>query len=103
MKNRLSRAASIIGHRAVTVREIAFRCKFRGDELHATEQRGVLGRSFRQRDQMLPRANQDVRRRLWLDVFKREYFIVGIDELRRNFFSADFAEQAIVHEGSSEY
>src|SRR5258706_6896831 len=52
---------------------------------------------------MFPRANEDVRRRLRLNVFKREYFIVGIDEFRGNFFSADLAEQAIVHEGSSEY
>src|SRR5258705_6542062 len=52
---------------------------------------------------MFPRANEDVRRRLRLNVFKREYFIVGIDELRGNFFAADFAEQAIVHEGPSEY
>ena len=50
---------------------------------------------------MLPRTEQDVDRRLRLDVLEGEDFRVLIDEFRRNFLASDFAEQAIVHERSS--
>jgi len=38
---------------------------------------------------------------LWLDIFKREYFLIVIDQFRLYFFSANFAKQAIIHGDSS--
>src|ERR1700687_786038 len=102
VKHGLPRAASVVENGAVAVGQLALRCELRGNQLHASKHRRVLCRGFGQRDQVLPRADQEVGRRLRLDVFKREYFLVLIDQFRRDFFLADLAEQAIVHDGSLE-
>src|SRR5882724_13038910 len=44
---------------------------------------------------MLSWADQDVCRRLRVDIFERKYFIIFINQLRGNFFAADFAKQAV--------
>src|SRR5262249_3087011 len=54
-------------------------------------------RFFQSRD--VPLGNdENVRRRLRIDVLKDEYFVVFIHLLRRDFPCDDFAEQAVVHE-----
>jgi hypothetical protein len=97
MKHRLPRAAPIVDHRAISIRERTLRGEFCGDELQVSQHRTILCGSFRKRDQMLSWADQDVRRRLRLNVLKREDLIVLVNYFGRDFFSADFAEQAVIH------
>jgi len=46
---------------------------------------------------MLSWADKDMSGRLRLNVFKREDLIVLVNYFGRDFFSANFAEQTIVH------
>jgi hypothetical protein len=52
---------------------------------------------------MLSRADENVVRRLRLNILECEYFRVLVYEFRRNFFLSDFAEQAVVHEAYPEF
>jgi hypothetical protein len=47
---------------------------------------------------MFPWTDQDVARRLRLDVLEGKHLVVFVDDFRRDFFSPNFAEQAVGHE-----
>jgi hypothetical protein len=55
----------------------------------------VSGFSMGQRREMLLRDDQNVRRRLWVDVVEGEDLIVFPNLLRRNRAGSDFAEDAV--------
>jgi hypothetical protein len=61
----------------------------------AAEQRLVAGLGVVQRGEVFLWANENVRGRLRIDVFKGEHVLIFIDELRGRLFRANFAEQAV--------
>jgi len=68
VKHRLAGSFAAIQHRAVALKELAFPSKLRGDQLQLSEYHLILLACVRQRFEMFPWANQDVRRRLRADI-----------------------------------
>src|ERR1700722_16788735 len=98
MKYGLACATAVVQHGAVAGGQIALASKFRGDELQLAKHGRVLRSGFRQRDQMLSRAGEDVGGRLRLNILEGENVRVFVYEFRWDFLISDFAEQAVVHE-----
>ena len=97
MKNGLTRSSPIVQDRAVAVRQLALRGKFRGDKLQFAEHGRVLGGGIGQRSQMLARADEDVAGRLRLNILEGKNIRVFVYEFRGDFFFSDFAEKAVGH------
>src|SRR5258708_38908283 len=95
MEDGLAGAGAVVEYGAVAREQVALGGQFGSYQLQLAEQRLVAGLGVVQRDKMFPGANQNVRRRLRVDVFKGEYVLVLINELRGNLFRANFAEQAV--------
>src|SRR5438874_13469406 len=72
VKHRLAGSFAAIQHRAVALKELAFPSKLRGDQLQLSEYHLILLACVRQRFEMFPWANQDVRRRLRADILERD-------------------------------
>src|ERR1700680_2057944 len=92
MEDGLAGTASGVHHRAVALRKIELASVFRGHQLQLAKHRLVFRRSFVQRSEMFPRANENVRGSLRADVLKGEDVIVFIYDLRRNLFRGDIAK-----------
>src|SRR5262249_37298215 len=71
--------------------------ELRGDDEEVPGERGIGVRQVVQRRDVRPRADEDVRRRLRLDVGEGEGAVVLVDELRRDLTIADLAEEAVGH------
>jgi hypothetical protein len=95
VKNGLACAAPVIHHRPVTVEQIQFAGKLRGNELQFSENRLIFGSRVVERREVFAWANQYVGGRLRADVFKREYLIVFVNDLGRNLPRRDLAKQAV--------
>jgi hypothetical protein len=72
MKDGLARPAAIVYDGAVAFQKIAFAGKLRGDQLEFAKNGLMIGCGLVQRFEMFARANQNVRGRLWTDVFEGE-------------------------------
>ncbi len=103
MEYRLACAAAVVQHCAVPCCQFALARKFRGDQLQLAEHGRVLLSGFGQRYQMFPRADEDVTRRLRLNILEGKNIRVLVYEFRWDFFFPDFAEQAVVHEEHPEF
>src|ERR1035437_5920929 len=101
MKHGLPGAAAVVDDRTITVGQLALSGELCSHQLQAPEHCRVLSRGIGERNDVLPRTNQDVGRRLRMDVLKREDCLVLVHQLCGNFFSADLAEQAIFHNDPS--
>src|SRR5256885_2200423 len=95
MKNGLSCTGSGIHHRAVSRSQLEFSRQIRRYELQSAQYRLIFGRGLIQRGKMLARDDQDMRRRLGSDVFKRENVFILINHLGGNLLCSDFAKQTI--------
>src|SRR5437868_4514867 len=95
MKNGLSCTGSGIHHRAVSRSQLEFSRQIRRYKLQSAQYGLIFGRGLIQRGKMLARDDQDMRRRLRSDVFKRKHILVLVKYLRRDLFRSDFAEQTI--------
>src|SRR5437879_4869027 len=95
VKHRLAGSFAAIQHRAVALKELAFPSKLRGDQLQLSEYHLILLACVRQRFEMFPWANQDVRRRLRADILEREQFGIFIHHLRRNLLRPNSAKYTI--------
>jgi hypothetical protein len=100
VKYRLASGAAVVQHGAVAGGQFALPGKFRGDELQLAQHGRVFRGGFRQRDDMLPWADEDVARRLGLNILESKNISVLVYEFLWDFFFSDFAEQAVVHEDS---
>ena len=70
MENGLACAAAIVYDGAVAFQKIALAGKLRGDQLQFAKNGLMFGCGLVERFEMFARANQDVRGRLWTDVFE---------------------------------
>ena len=95
MKDGLSRAAAIVENGAIAGEQIAFLGEFRCNQLQFPEHRLIFRGGIVQRGKMFSRADQNVRRSLRVDIFKRKHLFIFINEFRRNLLRGDFAEQTI--------
>ena len=75
----LSSTASVIEHRAVAGEQVAFRGQLRRHQLQFPQQRLVTMLRIVQRAKMSSRTNQNMRRRLRIDVLERENIVILID------------------------
>src|SRR5260370_21147167 len=72
-----------------------FAGELRGDQLEPAKDGLIFGRGIRQRFEVFARTNQDMRWRLRADVFESNEVGIFIDDLRRNLFRGDLAEQTV--------
>jgi len=99
----LPRAPPVVENCPIAIGELAILGKLRGDELQLAKHGCVLRSGLGQRDNVLPRADEDVAGRLRLNIFKREDFRVLVYDFRLYFFFSDLAEQAVVHKEHPEF
>src|ERR1051325_4514660 len=95
MKNGLARAASIVHDGAVPLAQFSVSGQFRSHQRDFSQERFVRVSRLLQRSKMLLRTNQNVGRRLRIDVFERENVGIFMEQLRRNLLGGNFAEQTI--------
>jgi len=95
MEHGLSRARSYIEYRPVSMFDIAITCNLRCRQMTAADQFGMVSLRFLQSGEVLLRDNQNVRRRLRIDVLKSKYVLVLVNFLRWNLAAQDAAEKAI--------
>src|SRR5579863_8534465 len=103
MEYRLAGAAAVVQNCAIAGCQFALLRKFRSDELQLAEHGCVLLSGLCQRHDMFPRADEDVARRLRLNILEGKNIRILVDEFRRDFLASDFAEQAVIHEGHPEF
>lgn len=97
MENGLARVRAHVVHRAKSVLQLALAGDLCRHKLAIAHQFGIgLGRLINS-DNMFLGDDQDVRRRLRLDVFKRKSLFVLINFFGRNFPGDDLAEEAVSH------
>src|SRR6267142_2300219 len=84
MKYGLPCAKAVVKNGPVTIGELTLSGDLRGNELHAPEHRRILGRGIGERNVMLSGTNQNVRRRLRLNVLEGEDLGVFVHEFRGN-------------------
>ena len=63
----------------------------------------VLSRQVRHRGDVTPWNKQDVLRRLWVDILKRDHILVLIDNLTRYLTCCNLAEQAVLNTHTSAF
>jgi hypothetical protein len=97
MENSLARVRTHVVNRAKSMLQLAFPGDLCGYKLAIAHQFRISLGGLVNADDMLLRDNQDVRRRLRLDVFKRKSLFVFINFFSRNFSGNDLAEEALSH------
>src|SRR5277367_2996364 len=95
MEDGLAGAGAIVEDGAIAVEKIAFSGELRGHQMQFADHRLVFMCRIVQRNKMLSRDKQDVRRRLRADVLERENIWIFVDDFGWNLFRGDFAEQAV--------
>jgi hypothetical protein len=95
VENRLARPAAGVENSPVAIREIPLARELRGDEHDLSEQGLILRLRFVKRREMFPRAQENVRRRLGVDVLEREDVGVLIDKRCGDLFCGNLAKQAV--------
>src|ERR1044071_4528220 len=93
----LARVWTHVVHGAKAVLQLALARYLGRNQLAIANQFGIGLRRLINPDNMLLGDDQNVRRRLRLDVFKDESLLVFINFLGRNFAGDDLAEEAIGH------
>ena len=98
MKHRLSGVALTVQDRAVPALGIAMlfgqRCCAPD---HGPDEVVVARSQVVQRRDVLPRNDEDMKRRLRTDVLERDQILILVDEVARDLASDDLAEQAVAH------
>src|SRR5262249_7889063 len=97
MKDRLARIRSNVEYRTVALLDVAFPRDLRRHQVAVTDDLRILRSGFLDVDDVLFGNDQDVCRRLRLDVFKSVDAIVFEDLPRRNLSGNDLAEQTVGH------
>ena len=98
MKDCLTRSAIRVEQRTVAgLRKPALLCDERGAADELADNLIVFGPDVIERRDVPLRHDQDVRRRLRVDVVERENAIVLVDDARGYLPLDDFAEQAVGH------
>jgi hypothetical protein len=97
MKDSLARIRPNVIDRAETMFKLAFTRDLCRYKLAVANQFRIGVRCLINAHNMLPGNNQNVRRRLRIDIFKREGFLVFIDFLGWNFARDNLAEEAVSH------
>src|SRR5258705_11252473 len=94
----LSRFRCYVEAGAVAVFDSAMASDGGGRQVKASNQLRVFRLSFLQATNMLLGNNQNVRGRLWIDVFEGESVLVLVDFLGGDFAADDAAKEALSHE-----
>src|ERR1700682_1304002 len=96
MKDALPRSVTVVKYGAVTSSDISIArqpCRY---QLQSTQQRPVRRSGIIECRKVFSRANEHVRGRLRVDVFKREDVGIFVNDLGGDLLLADFAKQAII-------
>src|SRR6266436_2816081 len=80
---------------SVPIEKIPLPGELRGYKLQFPEHRLIFGPGVAQRFEVFTRANQDVSRRLWVDVFESKKIGIFVHDLRRNLLCRNLAEKAV--------
>src|SRR5215472_5507338 len=97
MKDRLARIRSNVEHRAIPLLDVTLAGDLRRHQVAVANNLGILRHVFLDVDDVLFGNDQNVRRRLGLDVLKSVDAIVFEHLLRRNLAGNDLAEQTVGH------
>src|SRR5712675_58236 len=101
MEHRLPGAASRVHHRAVALLQFSFPRQFRCDQRNLSQHRLFFWSGLFQRSKMFLRTNQNMGRRLRINIFKCKYVRIVVNQLRRNLFLRNLAEQTIAFHSST--
>jgi hypothetical protein len=91
----LSAVRAGVDHRAETVVEMLLVCNFAHCEQELSEQLGFGGGGLSERSEVSLGDDQDMHRRLRMDVGKREYSLVFVETRDRDCASSDLAKKAV--------
>jgi hypothetical protein len=91
----LSTIGSGVDDYAKTVLEMLLLCNFVGCGEQLAEQFGVSGRGVSEGGEVLFGNDQDMHRRLWMDVGKREHVLILIEMRDRDRAGGNLAEEAV--------
>jgi hypothetical protein len=96
VEHRLSRLAIAIEHRAISAlaESLAGR-QLSGSSQHPADQRVIVRTEIVGGRDVLPRDDEQVHRRLWIDVAERDEIVVFVNNRCRNLAGDDAAEQAV--------
>ena len=95
MEHGLASSAAIVEDGAVTGQKIALRSEFGGNELELAQHCLIFLRGIVERGKVFSRTDQNMCRRLRVDIFKREYLVILVYHFRRNLLGSDVAKQTI--------
>src|SRR3989442_11315347 len=102
VQDTLSGIGANIGHKTVaTLIQPQFMSQFCSNHEEPDQQGPILFCQIGHRSDMTPGDEQNVIRRLWIDVFKSDHIFVLVHDLTRYLTRCNFAEQAIIHIHSS--
>src|SRR6266566_2945602 len=95
VKDTLPGVGTDIGHKTVAaLSEPQFISQFCGNHEQPDQQSPILFCQIGHRSDMTPGDEQDVIRRLWINVFKRDHIFVLVHDLTRYLTRCNFEEQA---------
>src|SRR5882724_2199880 len=95
MKDGLAGALAAVQNGSVPIEKFPFAGELRGYKLQFPQDRLIFGCSVGQRFEVFTRANQDVRRRLWVDIFEGKKIGVFVYDLRWDLLRRNLAEKAV--------
>ena len=96
MKHRLpGRCVTIHDHAVTFPGKALICCDLPGCQEQATDNGLVARRKIVDRCNMFTWNDNDMRRRLWVDIAKRDCLIGFVNNVRRNITGKNFAEQAV--------
>ena len=81
MEYGLAGALAAVQNGSVPIEKFPFAGELRGYQLQFPQDRLIFGRGVGQRFEVFTRANQDVRRRLWVDVFESKKVGIFVHDL----------------------
>jgi hypothetical protein len=95
MKDGLAGATAVVEYRAIAGVKIALGGELRGNEQKSAQERLIAVLCVVESRKMPPGADENVCRRLGIDVFERKDVVIFVNELRGNFLGANFAEKTV--------
>jgi len=95
VKDRLACAWTYIQDSSISVLDFALTRDLRGGDMTAPYDFGIVSLGFLQSSEMTLWNDEDVRRRLRVDVVKREDMVIFVDFLGRNLAANDAAEKTV--------
>src|SRR5262249_3700737 len=97
MKDRLPSATAAVEDHPVAVSQLPLGGQLRCHPNHAAQQLSIAGSGLGKRSDVLPRADQKMRRRLRVDIFESKDLGVFVDDSCWRLFTTNLAKNAIAH------